>query len=62
MDQVRNEEVRRRDGVTRELADRAELSVLMCFVHMEIMEDRLVKRIIGFDERGVRLRGRPRML
>ena len=34
----------------------------MWFGHMErIEEDRLVKRIVGFDVRDIRLRGRPGM-
>ena len=62
MDRVRNEEVRRRTGVVRELADRAEQGVLRWFGHMERMDgERLVKKINGSDARGVRLRGRPRM-
>ena len=40
-----------------ELADRAEQCVLRWFGHMERMEEnQLVKRIIGSDVRGVRLR------
>ena len=49
------------DLVLRELGGRAEQCVLRWFGHMERMEeDRLVKRIVGSDVRGVRLRGRPR--
>ena len=55
MDRVRKEDVRRRTGVTRELAGRSEQSVLRWFGHVWRMEeDRLVKRIIGPDARGVR--------
>ncbi len=44
MDRVRNEEVRRRTGVVKELAERAEQGVLLCFGHVERMgEERLVK-------------------
>ena len=61
MDRVRNEEVRRRTGVTRQLADRAEQGVLRWFGHVERMaEGRLVKKITRSDVRGVRPRGRPR--
>ena len=61
-DRVRNEEVRRRTGVTRELSGRAEQSVLKWFGHVERMdENRLVKRIVESDVRGVRLRGRPQL-
>jgi len=56
MDRVRNEEVRRRTGVVRELADRAEQGEWRWFGHMERMDgDRLVKKINGSDARGVRL-------
>ena len=62
MDRIRNEEVRRRTGVVQEMAGRAEQRVLQWFGHMERMdEERLVKRIVGSEVRGVRTRGRPRM-
>ena len=62
MDRMRNEEVRRRTGVGRELAVRAEQGVLRWFGHVERMEEeRVVKRITGSDVRGERPRGRPRM-
>ncbi len=61
MDRVRNEEVRRRKGVVKELAERAEQGVLRWFEHVESMkEERFVKKINRSDVRGVRLRGRPR--
>ncbi len=45
MDWVRNEEVRRRTGVVKELAEQAEQGVLLWFGHVERMEeDRLVRR------------------
>ncbi len=62
MDRVRNEEVRRRTGVVKELAERAEQRVLRWFGHVERMEEeRLVMKITRSDVRGVRPRGRPRM-
>ena len=62
MDRVRNEEVRRRTGVRKELSGRAEQSVLRWFGHMERMdEDRMVKKIMRSDAGGARLRGRPRL-
>ncbi|KAK7882210.1 hypothetical protein WMY93_028384 [Mugilogobius chulae] len=62
MDRVRNEEVRRRTGVVRELADRAERKALGWFGHVERMEgERLVKKVYEADGPGLRLRGRPRM-
>ncbi len=62
MDRVRNEEVRRRTGVVKELAERAEQRVLRWFGHVERMEEeRLVKKITRSEVRGVSPRGRPRM-
>ncbi len=62
MDRVRNEEVRRRTGVVKELAERAEQGVLRWFGHVERMgEESLVKKTTGSDVRGVRKRERPRM-
>lgn len=61
-DRVRNEEVRRRTGVVQELSVRAEKKVLNWFGHMERMdEERMVKRIVGSNVEGTRLRGRPRL-
>ncbi len=58
MDRVRNEEVRRRRGVVKELAERAEQGVLRWFGHVERMEEeRLVKKITRSDVRGVRPMG-----
>ncbi len=60
MDRVRNEEVRRRTGVVKKLAERAEQGVLRWCGHVERMEEeRLVKKITRSDVRGVRPRGRP---
>ncbi len=57
LDRVRNDEVRRRTGVVKELAERAEQGVLRWFGHVERMEEeRLVTRSVV---RGVRPRGRP---
>ena len=39
MDRVRNEEVRRRDGIVRELATRADQRVLRWFGHVEKMDE-----------------------
>ena len=39
MDRVRNEEVRRRAGIERELARRADQRVLRCFLHVERMDE-----------------------
>ncbi len=62
MDQVRNEEVLRRAGVVKELAEQAEQGVFQWFGHVERMEEEhLVKKITGSNVRAVRPRGRPRM-
>ncbi len=62
MDRVRNNEVRRRTGVVRELAERSKQRVLQWFGHVERMdEERLVKNITRSDVRGVRARRRPQM-
>ena len=61
MDRVRNVEVRRRTGVARDLAGRAEQSVLRWFGHVERMDEcRVLKEIKRSDAGSVRLRGRPR--
>ncbi len=61
MDQVRNDEVQRRTGVVKELAERAKQGVVRWFGHVERMEEEcLVKKITRSDRRGVRSRGRPR--
>ncbi len=60
MDRVRNDEVRRRAGVVRELAKQAKQGVLQCFGYVERMEEEcFVKMITRSDVRGERPRGRP---
>ncbi len=60
MDRTRNDEVQRRTGVVKELAERAEQGVLRWFGHVERMEEEcLVKKKTISDVRGVRPRGRP---
>ena len=62
VDRVRNEEVRRRVGVDRSLADRVDQRVLRWYGHMERMnEERLTKRVWRAEVDGVRPRGRPKM-
>ena len=39
--------------ITRELADRTQQNVIRCLEHGEHGEDRLVRRIVGSDVRGV---------
>ena len=59
---VRNEEVRRRVQVEKQLSERVDQSVLRWFGHMERMdEERMVKRVMNADVEGNRGRGRPRL-
>ena len=65
MDRVRNEEVRRRAGLERELASRADQRVLRWFEHVERMDEyRIARRVLmaevwgtGTTETEVRLDG-----
>ena len=58
MDRVRNEEVRRRAGIERELATRADQGVLRWFGHVERMDDyRMARRVLVAEVS----RGRPRL-
>ena len=61
MDRVTNEEVRRRAGIERELASRADQGVLRWFGHMEKMDEyRMARRVLMAEVSGGRVRGRPR--
>ena len=62
MDRVRNEEVRRRAGIERELASRADHRLLSWFGHVERMDEYLMARWVLIAEvSGGRVRGRPRL-
>ena len=64
MDRVRNEEVRRRAGIERELASRADQRVLRWFGHVERMdEERMARRVLMAEVSGgqAQVRGRPRL-
>ena len=62
MDRVRNEEVRRRAGMERELASRADQRVLRWFGHVERMDDyRIARRVFMAEVSGGRVRGRQRL-
>ena len=62
MDRVRNEEVRRRAGIEREFASRADQRVLRCFGHVERMNtNRLARRVLMAEESGGWVRGRQRL-
>ena len=62
MDRVRNEEVRRRAGIERELASRADLRVLRWFGRVKrIDEYRMARRALMAEVSGGPVRGRPRL-
>ena len=62
MDRVRNEEVRRRAGIERELASRADQRVMRWFGHVERMDEyRITRRVLMAEICGWRVRGRPRL-
>ena len=51
MDRVRNEEVRRRAGIERELASRADQRVLRWFGYVERMNEyRVARRVLTTDK------------
>ena len=62
MYRVRNEEVRRRAGIERELASRADQRVLRWFWHVERMDEyRMARKMLMAEVSGGRVRGRPRL-
>ena len=62
MDIVRNEEVRRRARIERELASRADQRVLRWFRHVERMDEHcMARRVLIAEVSGGRVRGRPRL-
>ena len=62
MDKVRNEEVRRRAGIEREFASRADQRVLRWFGHVERMDEyRVARRVLMAEVSGGGVRGRPRL-
>ena len=62
MDRVRNEELRRRAGIERELASRADQRVLRWFGHVgRIDEYRMARRVLMAEVSGGWVRGRPRL-
>ena len=61
LDRVRNEVVRARTGVRRELAARIDTNVLRWFGHLEWMDkERLLKKVMNAKVNGRNARGRPR--
>ena len=62
MDRVGNEDVRRRTGIERELASRADRRVLRWFWYVERMDEcRMARRVLLAEVIGGRVRGRPRL-
>ena len=62
MDRVRNDEVRRRAGIERELASRAGQRVLRWFGHAERTDEyRMTRSVLMAEVSGERVRGRPRL-
>ena len=62
MDRVGNEEVRRKAGIERELASRADQRVLRWLGHVERMDDyRVARRALMAEVSGGRVRGRQRL-
>ena len=62
MDRVTNEEVRRRTGIERELASRADQRVLRWFGHVERMDEyRMARRVLTAEVSGERVQWRLRL-
>ena len=62
MDRVRNDEVRMRAVIERELASRKDQRVLRWFGHVERMDEyRKVRRVLMAEISGGRVRGRQRV-
>ena len=62
LDRVRNDEVRRRAGIERQLTSRADQRVLRWFGHVERMDEyRIARRVLMAEVSGGRIRGRPRL-
>ena len=62
MDRVRNEWVRRRAGIERELASRTDQRVLRWFGHLERMDEyRMARRVLMAEVSKGRVQGRPRL-
>ena len=62
MDRVRNEEARRRAGIVKEFASRADQRVSKWFGHVERMDEcRIDTRVLMAEVRGGLLRGKPRL-
>ena len=63
VDRVRNEKVRKRAGIERELASRSDQRVLIWFGHVERMDEyHMTRRVLMAEVSGVRVRRRPRLV
>ena len=62
MDRIRNEEVRRRAGIEREIASKADQRVLRWFGHVERMDGyHMARRVLMAEVNWGWVRGRPRL-
>ena len=62
LDRIRNEVVRARTGVRKELAAKVDMNVLRWFGHVERMDnERLLKKVMNARVDGRSVRGRPRV-
>ena len=62
MDRVRNEEMRRRAGIERELASRADQRVLRWCGHVDRMDEyRIARKVLIPEVSGGWVQGRPRL-
>ena len=62
MDRVRNEEVRRRAGIERELESRADQRALRWFRHVERMDEyHMARKVLMTEVSGGLVRRRPRL-
>ena len=62
MDRVRNEVVRKRAGIKRELASRVDQRALRCCRHVWRMDEyRVARRVLMAELSGWRVRSRPRL-
>ena len=62
IDRIRNEEVRMRTGIERDLASRADQRLLRWFGHVERMDEYcMARRVLMAEVSGGWVRGRPRL-
>jgi hypothetical protein len=61
MDRVRNEDVLMRCGSEISIGERMDRNVLRVYVHVEIMDEKVVKIVYKANMEGSRGRGRPKL-